>query len=101
MIHYGGLPTLLAYLLLVPGALVVGIFPGFFACADGTRYSTQWGHMALLLAPVFWAALEWTRLGVTGQLWNAIGYSQAYHSLLIQICKLGWSLRRQFSDRRH
>ena len=38
---------------------------------------------ALLLAPVFWPPLEWARLGVTGQLWNALGYSQAYHSMLI------------------
>ena len=30
MIHYGGLPTLLAYLLLIPGALVVGVFHGLF-----------------------------------------------------------------------
>src|SRR4051812_7916837 len=31
MIHYGGLPTLLAYLLLIPAALVVGVFHGLFA----------------------------------------------------------------------
>src|SRR6185295_1513654 len=31
MIHYGGLPTVLAYLLLVPPTLVVGIFHGIFA----------------------------------------------------------------------
>ena len=82
MIHYGGLPTVLAYLLLLPGAVVVGIFPGLFAALTALAMR-QWGHMALLLAPVFWAALEWTRLGVTGQLWNALGYSQAYHSTLI------------------
>src|SRR5919112_5338784 len=31
MIHYGGVPTVVAYLLLIPGAVVVGIFPGLFA----------------------------------------------------------------------
>src|ERR1044071_7899746 len=31
MIHYGGLPTVVAYLLLIPGAVVVGFFPGLFA----------------------------------------------------------------------
>src|SRR6185437_3121775 len=31
MIHYGGLPVVLAYLLLVPGALVIGVFHGLFA----------------------------------------------------------------------
>jgi apolipoprotein N-acyltransferase len=82
MIHYGGLPTVLAYLLLVPGALVVGVFPGLFA-ALMALVIRRWGYWALLLAPVFWATFEWTRLGLTGQLWNAIGYSQAYDPLLI------------------
>ena len=31
MIHYGGLPTVVAYLLLIPGAIVVGVFHGLFA----------------------------------------------------------------------
>src|SRR5688500_413349 len=31
MINYGGLPVLLAYVLVVPASVVVGIFPGFFA----------------------------------------------------------------------
>ncbi len=88
MIHYGGLPTVLAYLLLIPGAVVIGIFPGIFAwlLALAIRH---WGYMALLLAPLFWTALEWVRLGVTGQLWNALGYSQAYHPYLIQAATWG------------
>src|SRR5215510_10049885 len=88
MIHYGGLPTLLAYLLLIPGALVVGIFHGVFASLVALTIR-KWGYMTLLLAPVFWTALEWVRLGVTGQLWNALGYSQAYHPVLIQPARWG------------
>ena len=88
MIHYGGVPTVVAYLLLIPGAIVVGVFHGIFASL--TAYALRkWGHMALLLAPIFWTALEWVRLGVTGQLWNALGYSQAYHPFLIQPAKWG------------
>jgi apolipoprotein N-acyltransferase len=34
-------------------------------------------------------ALEWARLGLTGQLWNAIGYSQAYVPSLIQTARWG------------
>ncbi len=83
MIHYGGLPTVLAYLLLVPAAVVVGIFHGIFALLVALAIR-RWGYLTMLLAPVFWAALEWVRLGVTGQLWNALGYSQAYHFALIQ-----------------
>jgi apolipoprotein N-acyltransferase len=88
MIHYGGLPTVLAYLLLVPAAVVIGVFPGIFAWLMALAIR-QWGYMALLLAPVFWTALEWVRLGVTGQLWNALGYSQAYHPYLIQTATWG------------
>ena len=40
--------------------------------------------MTILLAPIFWTALEWVRLEMTGQLWNALGYSQAYHREIIE-----------------
>ncbi len=83
MIHYAGLPTVVAYALLAPGAIVVGIFPGL-AMMVLALVIKRWGQWAVLLAPVFWAAFEWARLGVTGQLWNALGYSQAFHWLLIQ-----------------
>src|SRR6185369_8393867 len=83
MIHYGGLPTVLAYLLLVPGALVIGAFHGVFAALIALVIK-KWGRMAVLSAPIFWITFEWVRFGVTGQLWNALGYSQAYHSLIIE-----------------
>jgi apolipoprotein N-acyltransferase len=83
MIHYGGLSAPLAFLLLIPGAVVVGVFHGLFASLVA-RAIHKWGRMAILLAPIFWTALEWVRLGVTGQLWNALGYSQAYHNQIIQ-----------------
>ena len=88
MINYGGLPAILAYLLLVPGALVVGLFPGLFALLLALAVK-RWGYAAVLTAPVLWPALEWARLGVTGQLWNALGYSQAYHTQLIQPANWG------------
>ena len=88
IIHFGGFSPWLAYPLLVPGALVLGIFPGMFAAvlAQAIR---RWGPAALFLTPLFWAPLEWARLGVTGQLWNAIGYSQAFHPSLIHTAKWG------------
>jgi apolipoprotein N-acyltransferase len=88
MVRYGGIPRPLAYLLLVPGALVVGLFPALFALLVA-RVVARWGTLSLLFAPFVWAALEWARLGVTGQLWNAIGYSQAYHPALIQAARWG------------
>src|SRR5690349_7087411 len=88
MIHYGGLPTVLAYLLLIPGALVVGVFHGVFTSLTALALR-KWSYIAILLAPIFWTAFEWVRLGVTGQLWNALGYSQAYHPALIQAARWG------------
>ncbi|MEN3325831.1 MAG: apolipoprotein N-acyltransferase [Acidobacteriota bacterium] len=88
MIHYGGLPTALAYLLLIPGAIVVGIFHGLFAALIALAIQ-KWGRMTVMLAPIFWITLEWVRLGVTGQLWNALGYSQAFHPWLIQPANWG------------
>src|SRR5258708_34907963 len=90
MIHYGGLPPWVAYLLLVPAVLTVGLFPAAFAMIVALTIK-RWGYAAVLLAPFFWTSLEWTRLGITGQLWNAIGYSQAqtYDSLLIQPARWG------------
>ena len=88
MIHYGGLPTALAYVLLIGPTIVVAIFPGLFAVMLALSVK-KWGQWALLLAPILWPAFEWIRLGVTGQLWNALGYSQAFHSFLIQPARWG------------
>lgn len=88
MIHYGDLPSVVAYLLLVPITLAVGLFPAAFAWLLARAISSL-GHKALLLAPFFWITFEWARLGLTGQLWNAIGYSQAYRPELIQSAHWG------------
>ena len=88
MIHFGGLNTVVAYLLLVPGALVLGLFPAMFAMVLALAFR-RWNNKAIFLAPVIWTATEWARLGVTGQLWNAIGYSQSYEPALIQAARWG------------
>ncbi|HEX6043363.1 MAG TPA: apolipoprotein N-acyltransferase [Pyrinomonadaceae bacterium] len=88
MIHYGGLPPVVAYLLLAPGAIVVGLFPGLAIMLVALMIK-RWGQWAVLIAPLSWTAFEWARLAVTGQLWNALGYSQAFHWLLIQPANWG------------
>lgn len=88
MIHYGGLPRPLAFALLVPIVVIVGLFPALFSFALA-RLCAHWGEIALLAAPFLWVASEWARYGVTGQLWNAIGYSQAYQPTLIQTATWG------------
>jgi apolipoprotein N-acyltransferase len=88
MIRYGGIPAWLAYLLFVIPTLVVGLFPAL-CCMMLARAVARWGLRALFVAPVLWAALEWMRLGITGLLWDAIGYSQAYAPALIQTARWG------------
>ncbi|HKV32818.1 MAG TPA: apolipoprotein N-acyltransferase [Pyrinomonadaceae bacterium] len=88
MIHYGGLSTVLAYSLVLLPTIAVGFFTGVFALLLALAVK-KWGHLALVLAPVFWVAVEWLRLIITGQLWNALGYSQAFHPAFIQPAKWG------------
>ncbi|OLE53063.1 MAG: apolipoprotein N-acyltransferase [Acidobacteria bacterium 13_1_20CM_3_53_8] len=88
MIRYGGIPAWIAYPLLLPATVAVGFFPALF-CLLIFRFTARWGARAIFFAPLIWAALEWTRLMTTGQLWNAIGYSQAYAPALIQTARWG------------
>ena len=88
MVHYGGIPAWTSYLLLVPGALTLGLFPGLFALVLACVVK-KWGWRALFAAPLVWSSLEWARLATTGQLWNALGYSQAYQPMLIQSARWG------------
>ena len=88
MIHYGGIPFWLAYPLLAPATIITGLFPAAW-CALLAHANARWGRRALLVAPPLWVALEWARLGATGQLWNAVGYSQAYQPALIQSAAWG------------
>jgi len=88
MIHYGGIPAAVAYVLLLAPTLAAGVFPALFAAGVAAAFK-RWGTCALLLAPPLWAASEWARLGVIGQLWNALGYSQAFVPRLVQPASFG------------
>lgn len=88
MIHFAGFPAPVAYALLLPLAAAGGLFPALFAWGLA-RLCARWGARALLLAPALWAASEWLRLGLIGQLWNAVGYSQAFRPELIQAARFG------------
>lgn len=89
MIHYGGIPTPVAYLLLVPAAALFGLFTAGIGWIL-RRLADRWGAMAVSVAPVLWVAIaEWLRFWITGQLWNALGYSQAFHPNVIQSARFG------------
>ncbi|HVG39373.1 MAG TPA: apolipoprotein N-acyltransferase [Pyrinomonadaceae bacterium] len=89
MIRYGGLPAPLAYTLLAPAAAVVGLFPAFVMTAFAFLLNRQGKLIALLGFPFLWTTGELARLYVTGQLWNAVGYSQGYVPPLIQAARWG------------
>lgn len=88
MIHYAQVRAWIAYpLLLVPIAFVA-LFPAL-ACGFAGRLVRRYGVTAVLIVPFTWAAFDWLRYVVTGQVWNAIGYSQAFHPWLIQAANKG------------
>jgi apolipoprotein N-acyltransferase len=88
MVRYGHIPKVISYLLLFPATVVVGLFPAL-SCLLLARLVARWGVRLVLVAPVVWVGCEWARLGLTGQLWNAIGYSQAYVPQLIGAARWG------------
>lgn len=88
MIHYAQIPGWLAYPLLVLPIALVAIFTALFSGLL-SRLVARFGLGALLAAPPLWIACEWLRYVVTDQLWNALGYSQAFHYLLIQTARWG------------
>ncbi|HZT59039.1 MAG TPA: apolipoprotein N-acyltransferase [Pyrinomonadaceae bacterium] len=88
MIRYAGIPSPVAHTLLLLPALAGGAFTALFALALA-RLCARFGSAALFLAPPLWAACEWARLGIIGQLWNAVGYSQAFEPTLIQSARFG------------
>ena len=88
MIHYAHIAAPLAYVLLLLPVMFVALFPALF-CALLARVVSGFGPAALFLAPFLWVSLELGRYAVTGLGWNAIGYSQAFHPMLIPSARWG------------
>src|SRR2546423_14793410 len=88
MIHFAGISAWLAYPLFLLPVMLVALFPALFAGLMA-RAVQPFGDFALLLAPLIWVSMELLRYAVTGQLWNALGYSQAFHPWLIQTARWG------------
>ncbi|MDQ2745756.1 MAG: apolipoprotein N-acyltransferase [Acidobacteriota bacterium] len=86
--HYGGIPTWLAYILLLTIAGMVGIFPAIFAAAFSQIFK-RFGIYGVLAAPFLWTMQEFLRATLADTSWNAIGYSQAFSVHLIQTAQIG------------
>ncbi|HUR97956.1 MAG TPA: apolipoprotein N-acyltransferase [Pyrinomonadaceae bacterium] len=76
-ITYAGFSPIVAYLLLFCVTAIVGIFPGIFATIL-SRLLRRFGSLALFTAPFVWVFAELLRYWITGNNWNALGYSQAF-----------------------
>ncbi len=87
-VTYGGVPAIIAYLLFFGVTLIAGLFPAVFGAIFSVLLK-RFGNYAILFAPFLWTATEFLRFNLTGNNWNAIGYSQAFRPQLIQTANLG------------
>jgi apolipoprotein N-acyltransferase len=87
-ITYAGFPSIIAYLLLFCVTGTVGIFPGIFAVVF-SKLLTRFGNIAVIAAPFVWVFSEFLRYWLTGNNWNAIGYSQAFNGPFLRAVNLG------------
>ena len=88
MIHYAHISAWIAYPLFLLPVIFVALFPAA-ACGLTARVINQFGSWAVVIAPLIWVSFEWLRYAITGQLWNALGYSQAFYPLFIQSAAWG------------
>ena len=88
MTHYAGVSAWLAYPVLLLPVILVSVFPAL-TCVCISLVMKRFGAYAILTAPIFWTAFDWLRYVVTGQVWNSLGYSQAFHSRVTQTAGIG------------
>ena len=94
-ITYAGFPVLLAYFLFFCVAAAAGLFPAAFAGLLALLLR-RFGSVAMLAAPFVWVATEFARYWITGNNWNALGYSQAYHPETAKFAAFGGVLLVSF-----
>ncbi len=86
MMQYGDMPPLAPELLLLGYSLVLGAYFGLFGLAVALLHrATKSAGIALLAAPVFWAALELAAARITSVPWDQLGYSQVDNALVNQL----------------
>jgi apolipoprotein N-acyltransferase len=88
IIHSAQIRAWISYPLLLLPIVFVALFPAL-TCASVSLVIKRFGGATILLAPIVWVSFEWLRYYITGQLWNAIGYSQAFQPVVIQSARWG------------
>jgi apolipoprotein N-acyltransferase len=86
-ITYAGIPWIITYFFMFCAASIVGIFPAIFSAMFSVLLK-RFGSYAILSMPFLWTFTEFLRMWLTGNNWNAIGYSQAF-SIFNQTASLG------------
>ncbi len=94
-ITYAAFPPILAYFLLFCVTVVAGVFPAIFAGVLSILLR-KFGAWAFLAAPFVWVFTEFLRYWITGNNWNAIGYSQAFSGYLDGLAPVGGVLLVSF-----
>lgn len=87
-INYGGFPAPAAYFLMIFAAVGAGFFSGLFGAAMAWFFRA-FGDRAYFAAPAIWIGLELARYWITGNNWNAIGYSLAFGGRTIDLAAIG------------
>ncbi len=87
-INYAAFPPWLAYFLLFGVTVAAGLFPALFALIFALLLR-RFGSYALWSAPFVWTMTEFLRFWLTGNNWNAVGYSQAFKLSVAQFASVG------------
>ncbi len=88
-ITYAHLPAIPVYFVMLGVAAAAGLFPAVFAVLYGVA-RRRYGIVGLLFVPLFWTAAEFLRMWVTGNNWNAVGYSLAFiRPSAIELARIG------------
>ena len=87
-ITYAKIPAVISYFLLFCAVTVVGFFPGVF-CALFSILLKRFDVYAILSAPFLWATIEFLRFWLTGNNWNAVGYSHAFKTSYLFFASFG------------
>ncbi len=94
-IRYANFPAPLAYFLLFGACMAVALFPAVFGFLFSITLK-RFGTYAILFAPVLWTAIEFCRFWLTGNNWNAVGYSQFSYATFIKPASIGGVLLISF-----
>lgn len=81
-IHYAAFPPVLAYALVLIACAGAAVFPGIFSAVLSILIR-RFGRHAFIAVPFVWVFTEFLRYWLTGNNWNALGYSQAFHPAIV------------------